>query len=120
MYVTTPSTTDQGTTTVQPSHDISALTPAKKSCCGSCSCKKKKSSCGGGTSGLGSLGGLFDSGLDLTGWGFGEWMVVGAGVYFAWKIFSDLKGGVTGTRKFLKRRSSRRRRYQLMADAEKI
>lgn len=111
MYVSTPSTTDQGTTTVQPTHDMSALTPTKKSCCGSCACSKKKSC---GTSGLGSLGGLFDSGLDFTGWGFGEWAVVGLGAYFAWKLFNDVSRGVSGVSKFTKGRSRRRKRRASM------
>lgn len=46
--------------------------------------------CYGGMYGVNGLG-LFESGLDLTGWGVTEWVVAAAAVYLALKLFGDVR-----------------------------
>jgi hypothetical protein len=64
-----------------------------------CSCGGHCDSCRSSGAGLG----LFDSGLDLTQWGIGEWAAVAGGVY----LLSKLLGDVKRVRKVAKRRKGR-------------
>lgn len=69
--------------------------------------------CGTGGSCTGdplTLGALFDSGLDLSGWGFGEWGIVGLGAYLLVTSFLTTKRGVSRIRKSGAARASRARR----------
>jgi hypothetical protein len=43
--------------------------------------------------------GLFDSGLDVSTWGVGEWAVVAFGVYAGMSLLGDTKRGVARTRR---------------------
>ena len=50
--------------------------------------------CGGHGCGRGGVAGglgLFDSGLDLSQWGIGEWAIAGAGLYLALSLFGDTR-----------------------------
>ena len=53
---------------------------------GGCHCGGTCGGCGGHSHGMG----LFDSGLDYSGWGLAEFAVVGAGVYLGVSLISDL------------------------------
>jgi hypothetical protein len=65
--------------------------------------------CSGALPGLNGLG-LFDSGTDISGWGPMEWAVVALGGFALFSMFSTTKRGVSGARKSIKARSSRKRR----------
>jgi hypothetical protein len=76
--------------------------------CGSCG-----GACGGGCShGLGQ--GLFESGLDLSQWSVGEWLVAGSVAFVAWKVLFGAARGVSSVRKtYRKAKSKTRRRREL-------
>jgi len=54
--------------------------------------------------------GLFDSGMDLSSWGIGEWAIVGIGLFALFSMFQTGKRGVGSVRKAVGRRRSRARR----------
>jgi hypothetical protein len=64
--------------------------------------------CGGSCAGCGGMGrhrhgmGLFDT-ADFTTWGWGEWLTIGAGVYFVLSLAGDTSRAVKSTRKASKR-----------------
>ena len=54
---------------------------------------------------------MFDSGLDFSGWGAAEWLMVAAGAYVLFSVFSTTKRGYGQARRTYKRlRSTRGRR----------
>ena len=67
--------------------------------------------CGCGCGGRCSDGmGLFDSGLDPTGWGWPEWGIVALGVYAAFSIMFTTASGTRAAREGVRRRVRRTRR----------
>jgi hypothetical protein len=77
-----------------------------------CSC-----GCGGGSGcseneGMGAIGlGLFDSGLDISGWGIGEWSTVAVGGFLILKLFTGTKKAAKSYKKY-KRRRARKSKLQ--------
>jgi hypothetical protein len=68
--------------------------------------------CCGGNCGLG----LFDSGLDYTQWGIGEYAAILGGAYLLFSVFFTTKQGVTAARALPgKRRRSRAARLRAQA-----
>lgn len=71
-------------------------------------------------SGVNGLG-LFDTGLDLSGWGPMEWAVIGLGAFALYSMVSTTGRGVRGARKAVRSRSTRRRRReQLRRQLEEV
>ncbi len=59
----------------------------------------------GGSCGKGILGlGLFDSGVDFTQWGIGEFAVLGVGAYLVLSLAGDTRRAATGVKRTLRRR----------------
>jgi hypothetical protein len=76
---------------------------------GGCGCG---GSCGGACHG--GLG-LFESGLDLSQWGLGEWAAVGLGVYLLSSVFGDVKrvgGHVRKARRMSESKARRKERLE--------
>lgn len=81
----------------------------------------------GGMSGLGcdcrgcrGLG-LFDSGLNLAGWGWAEWAAVIVGMYVVFSVFSSTRRTVGRVRGgFRQRRQRRERRSELLEERAQI
>lgn len=65
--------------------------------------------CGGGCARPGVGMGLFDSGLDLAGWGVGEWLTVAAGVFVVRAVFGQAGRDVKAVRRVAGRKSRVRR-----------
>jgi hypothetical protein len=71
---------------------------------GGCGCGGSCGGCGGSHShGMG----LFDTGLDLTGWGMPEYAIVGIGLYALFKIIGDTKRVSGAVRKSARSRSAK-------------
>lgn len=65
--------------------------------------------------------GLFDTGLDLTGWGWAEWAAVIVGVYVVFSVFSSTKRTVGRVRSGFRQRAQRReRRSELLSERAQI
>lgn len=65
--------------------------------------------------------GLFDTGLDLTGWGWAEWLTVFVGVYVVISVFSSTRRTVGRVRSGFRQRAQRReRRSELLAERAQI
>jgi len=70
-----------------------------------CACGSLKCGCGE------NLGlGLFDSGMDFTGWGWQEWLVVGLGGYVLVSMFFTTKRAARQVREGVRKRVRRTRR----------
>lgn len=81
---------------------------------GGCGCGGTCGGCGGGGHHPHGMG-LFDSGLDLTGWGIPEWLTAAGGLYLLFSLFGDTKRAATGVRKY-NRAAARKRREQLRSE----
>jgi hypothetical protein len=68
-----------------------------------CHCGGTCGGCGGHSHGMG----LFDTGLDLTGWGVAEYSVVGIGLYTLFKIIGDTRRVTSSVRKSSRARASK-------------
>lgn len=65
--------------------------------------------------------GLFDSGLNLSGWGWPEWLAVFVGVYVVISVFSSTRRTVGRVRSGFRQRAQRReRRSELLAERAQI
>lgn len=73
-----------------------------------CGCGGTCGGCGG--SGAQGMGQLFSSGLDLSGWGIGEWAIVAVGAYALYSIFFTSKAAVSTVSASRRRRASKARR----------
>lgn len=51
--------------------------------------------------------GIFNSGTDISGWGWQEWGVVGIGAFAVWSMFSTTSRGVSTVKRSYRRRASR-------------
>jgi hypothetical protein len=52
--------------------------------------------CGGSCGATGNCGlGIFDSGMDISAWGWPEWAIVGVGVYAGLSLLGDTRRGVS-------------------------
>lgn len=89
-----------------PTSSMSSHSHSKKGM--GCSC-----GCGGGpgcseNEGMGALGlGLFDSGLDISGWGIGEWSTVAVAGFLAVKLFTGTKRATKGYKRYKRRRAKK-------------
>ena len=75
-----------------------------------CSC-----GCSGGCGGMSGLG-IFDSGMDLSGWGVTEWLIVAVGLYGAISLFSDTRRTVGSVRKSRRSSQARARRKKKLQE----
>lgn len=66
--------------------------------------------CGGGAGCSQGMGQLFSSGLDLSGWGVGEWAIVAVGAYALYSIFFTSKQAVSSVSASRRRSASKARR----------
>jgi hypothetical protein len=53
--------------------------------------------------------GIFDSGTDISGWGWEEWSVVGVGAFAVWSMLSATQSGVRSVRRTVRRRAAYKR-----------
>ena len=53
--------------------------------------------------------GIFDSGTDISGWGWEEWSVVGVGAFAVLSMFSATQSGVRSVRRAVRRRRAYKR-----------
>lgn len=60
------------------------------------------SGCGCGCDSCAGIG-MFDSGLDVSGWGWPEWLTAGLGVYTLFSLFSTTSRGVSAAREGVQR-----------------
>lgn len=77
---------------------------------------------GAGIQGYSGMG-LFDTGLDFTGWGFGEWFLVAAGTWMAYSTFKQTGRTVRQAGPTLAAAAGRRRKSKaarLRAQAKKL
>ncbi len=77
--------------------------------------------CGGGCGQRGL--GLFDTGMDITGWGWGEWLTIALGVYVVFSVFSTSQreyGKAKRTVRRIKTYPQRRRAAKRAAQAEEL
>jgi len=72
--------------------------------------------CPGLCCGSGCGVGLFDSGFDVSTWGWQEWLTVAGGLYLAFSLFFTTKRGIAAARELpRKRRKSRAARLRAQA-----
>jgi hypothetical protein len=60
--------------------------------------------------------GIFDSGMDLSGWGIPEWLIVAVGLYGAISLFSDTKRTVGTVRKSRRSSAARAKRKKKLQE----
>lgn len=84
------------------------IAPAEEMGLGGCGCGGTCGGCGNGHAH--GMGQLFSSGLDLSGWGVGEWSIVAIGAYALYSVFFTSKTAVSSVSAASRRRSSKARR----------
>ena len=87
------------------------IAPAEEMGMGSlgCGCGGTCGGCGGHSHAQG-MGQLFSSGLDMSGWGVGEWSIVALGAYAVYAVFSTTKSAASSVSGSVRRRASKARR----------
>jgi hypothetical protein len=58
--------------------------------------------CGCGCDSCAGIG-LFDSGMDITNWGWTDWLAAGLGLYTVFSLFSTTKRGVSAAKEGVRR-----------------
>lgn len=85
-----------------------------------CACGGSCGHCSSGSGGWGGLG-LFETGMDLTGWGVGEYVAAAGVAFLGFKLLSGIMGTTRAVRRTVKKRSaSKRRRAELMRELEEL
>jgi hypothetical protein len=60
--------------------------------------------------------GIFDTGMDLSGWGVAEWLIVAVGLYAGFSLFGDTKRTVGTVQKSRRSSAARARRKKKLQD----
>lgn len=85
-----------------------------------CACGGSCGHCSSGAGGWGGLG-LFESGMDLNGWGVGEYVAAAGVAFLGFKVLGSLFSAGQTVRKTVRRRSAtKRRRSELQRELAEL
>jgi hypothetical protein len=105
MYYPPPYDFADPNPTIPPPTFIAPAEEMGLGCAGGCN-----GTCAGCAGHAHGMGQLFSSGLDLSGWGYGEWGIVALGAFALYSVFFTSKAAVSTVSKASRSRASRARR----------